>query len=335
MPDRIRARLFAAAAVSLVSAPFVVGLSAAGAEPDRGEVFAFQDPEIVESSGLVVRGDRAFTTNDSGDTGRVFTVDVATGETTGVTYWADGPEDVEALAPAGDGRVWVGDIGDNSHSRPSIQVTSVPVGDGERTVEEETIDLVYPDGAHDAEALLAHPRTGRLYVVTKGVFGGEIYAAPPEMAPDAPNMLGLLGQTPGLVTDGAFFPDGRHLILRTYSSAVVYSFPDLDRVGSFDLPAQQQGEGLAVTSAKEVYVSSEGQRAPVLRVPLPREVRAAMRKVPSQSPAAPGATPTTSTDDTPLSDLGTQVRGDAWRWLGAGVLLIGVLLVLVRALRPR
>ncbi len=330
-----------------------MGLGAAGADTGSVEVFRFQDSEIVESSGLVVAGERAFTINDSGDTGRVFTVDLATGETTGVTYWADGPTDVEALAPGRNGRVWVGDIGDNTRSRTSIQVTSVPVGDGDRTVDEKTVDLVYPDGSHDAEALLAHPVTGRLYVVTKGVFGGEIYAAPTAMDDDAPHLLRLLGQAPGIVTDGAFFPDGRHVVLRTYSSAVIYSFPELDRIGSFDLPKQQQGEGVAVTSNQDVYVSSEGQQAPVLRVPLPSELRAAMNRVPSQTPTTPGsstgpttsatpATPgsssTTSADAVPertdLTDPGDQVRrSDVWWWLGGGVLLVGLLLVLVRSLR--
>ncbi len=216
--------------VAAVLTPFVLGLTAAGADRGGREVFRFTDPEIVESSGLVIEGGLAYTTNDSGDTGRVFTVDTATGATVGVSFWADGPTDVEALAPAGRGHVWVADIGDNNASRESIQVTRVPVGVGDRTVSEETMDLVYPDGARDAEALLVHPVTGRLYVVTKGVFAGELYAAPPELADRAPNTLGLIGATTGIVTDGAFFPDGEHLILRTYTNAVVYSFPALEEV---------------------------------------------------------------------------------------------------------
>ena len=95
-----------------------------------------------------------------------------------------------------------------------------------------------------------HPVTGRLYVATKGIFGGELYAAPPELADDAPNVLGLVGETTGIVTDGAFFPDGEHLVLRTYTNAVVYSFPALEQVGSFDLPSQEQGEGIAVASSR-------------------------------------------------------------------------------------
>lgn len=332
-------RLLRAGGAVAVLVPFVIGLTAAGTDRDGEEVFRFQDREIVEASALVMEGDRAYTINDSGDTGRVFTVDTATGETVGVTYWADGPDDVEALAPAGPGHVWVGDIGDNSTSRDSIEVTRVPVGDGDRTVDEETIDLVYPDGQRDAEALLVHPVTGRLYVATKGIFSGELYAAPPELADDAPNTLGLIGQTTGIVTDGAFFPDGEHLILRTYTNAVVYTFPALETVGSFDLPSQEQGEGIAAPSTKFVYLSSEGQQAPVLKVPVPPEIRSVLAPTP---PATASPTTTTSTP-APEPDGGATAvdsLADAaadrsvWWWVVSGLLSIGVVAVLLRALRP-
>ena len=98
-------------------------------------VFSFQDPEIVESSGLALVDGLVVTTNDSGDTGRVFAVDPATGETVGTTGWGDEPEDVEALAPGGPGSVWVGDIGDNLETRDTVQVTQVPVGAATRDVD--------------------------------------------------------------------------------------------------------------------------------------------------------------------------------------------------------
>lgn len=241
-------------------------------------VFRFVDPDIVESSGLVaeVVAGRALvhTTNDSGDSGRVFTVDATTGETVGVTTWAAEPDDVEALAPAGPGHVWVADIGDNSGSRSSISVARVPVGAGERTVAPARVELAYPGTPRDAEALLVHPQTGRLYVATKNVFGGELYEAPDLDAGGggAPQEMRLLGQVTGMVTDGAFLPDGRHLVLRTYSRAVLYAFPSLEQVASWPLPDQEQGEGLAVEGAGDgvtLLLSSEGQHAPVLRVPLP------------------------------------------------------------------
>ena len=225
--------------------------------------FTFQDPAIVESSGLVV-GDGLFvTTNDSGDTGRVFTVD-ATGRTVGVTSWSLPPTDVEALAPAGPGEVWVGDIGDNTASRPSVTVVRVPFGPGDRTVTPPAYQLVYPDGPHDAEALLAAP-DGRLLVVSKELFGGTVYAAPKRLSASGPNQLAKVTRTMGVVTDGAFFPDGRHYVLRDYGTAAVYTYPGNRKVGSFRLPDQPQGEGIAVDGDGWVHVSSEGLHSQVLR----------------------------------------------------------------------
>ena len=102
---------------AVVTVPFLLG-AAAGVPDAADEVaFRFTDPDIVESSGLVAVDGLVVTTNDSGDSGRVFAVDPATGATVGVTRWATDPEDVEALAPAGPGHVWVADIGDNQHAR--------------------------------------------------------------------------------------------------------------------------------------------------------------------------------------------------------------------------
>ena len=104
--------------------PFVIGFSVAGAESPPGEeVCRFQDPQIVESSGLVARDGLFVTVNDSGDSGRLFVVDAQTCRTVGGTNWSDEVEDVEALAPVPDG-VLVGDIGDNGVRRASISRVS-------------------------------------------------------------------------------------------------------------------------------------------------------------------------------------------------------------------
>ncbi|WP_104105584.1 hypothetical protein [Nocardioides sp. 616] len=317
------------AAVAL-AVPFSLG-SALGDDPDRGEaVFAYTDPEVVESSGLAtLAGGRVATVNDSGDTGRVFTVDVATGDTVGVTTWSGDPTDVEAVAPAGPDQVWVGDIGDNRGRRSSVEVLRVPVGEGERAVTPARFELTYPDGPRDAEALLAHPVTGRLLVVSKVVFGGQVHAAPRELDPAAPNELTALGQVAGMVTDGAFFPDGEHLILRNYTSAFVYTFPDLELVGEIPLPRQQQGEAVTVTADGEVLVGTEGQFTDVLRVPLPDSVTAAMTR------AAPSAAPSAPVSPGPEDGTPEQAPEPGWAWLlnaGIAVLIAGLL---VRAVRPR
>lgn len=256
----------------VVALPFLLGAAAGAPDPAGTPVLRFGDPAIVESSGLAFTattgGGLVHTVNDSGDSGRVFTVDAATGSTVGVTSWDADPVDVEALAPAGRGHVWVGDIGDNRRVRDSVEVLRVPVGPGERTATPAAYELVYPDGARDAEALLADPLTGRLLVVTKGVFAGTVYAAPGRLRTDRPNWLVEVAQAPGLVTDATFLPGGGGVVVRTYSSAHLAAYPSWRPVASWELPEQDQGEGIAYAAGR-VLLSTEGARSEVLAVDLP------------------------------------------------------------------
>ena len=140
--------------LGLTAVPFLVAALLPGSVAAADEVFRFQDPAIIESSGLAVVDGLFVTTNDSGDSGRVFVVDPANGSTVGVTAWSAEPDDVEALAPAGNGEVWVGDIGDNLAERESVSITRVPVQRGDVDVDQPSYELVYPEGARDAESLL-------------------------------------------------------------------------------------------------------------------------------------------------------------------------------------
>ncbi len=261
----------------VVAAPFLLG-AAVGTPSDAHPVFGFTDPDIVESSGLALATGAGVdalvvTTNDSGDTGRVFTVDPATGDTVGVTSWSPDPVDVEALAPAGPDHVWVGDIGDNRRVRSSVEVLRVPVGRGEIAARPETYELVYPDGARDAEALVSHPLTGQLFVITKGVFAGTVYAAPSRLRSDAPNRLREVAHAPGIVTDATFLPGGGAVVLRTYSTAYVAAFPSWQPIASQELPQQDQGEGIAL-DGRRLLLGSEGAHSRVLAITVPAEATA-------------------------------------------------------------
>jgi hypothetical protein len=296
-------------------APFVIGaLTGAGLPPGSVE-FSFSDPAIVEGSGLVVDDGLFVTANDSGDSGRVFVVS-STGDTVGTTTWDGEPTDVEALAPAGPGFVWVGDTGDNGASRDSVEVLKVPVGRGDHHVMPERYELVYPGGARDAETLMADPVTGQLFVVSKVLFGGTVYAAPRHLSADRPNRLRPVADSVAFATDGSFFPDGRHYIVRNYGDATVYTFPGHEEVGTFRLPKQKQGEGIAVDADGAVFVSTEGQFSDVLRVDLPRSIHRALAASPAPSPA-PGSSTTT---------VGTEHDDEPqwWPWLlGGAVVVVG------------
>ena len=101
--------------------------------------------------------------------------------------------------------------------------------------------------------------------MSKGVFGGEVYAAPADPE-SGPRRLRPLGSVMSMVTDGVFLPDGDHLVLRDYGRAVVYTWPGLDAVEEIALPAQRQGEGIAVApGGRSLLISTEGVRAPVRR----------------------------------------------------------------------
>lgn len=319
-----------------ISTPFLVGASVSP-DQDGDVVVRLKDPRIVESSGLVVDGEVAVTVNDSGHDPVVYTVDLETGRTVGTTGWPGDGVDIEALAPAGPGQLWVGDIGDNLGVREAIEVTRVPYGSGDRQADGESYLLAYPDGPRDAEALLAHPETGRLYVVSKDVFGGGIFAAPENLSDNSVNRLRQLGDAPAVVTDAAFFPDGKHLILRNYAAAAVLTFPGLEQVGSFELPRQQQGEGIAVSPDGRIFLSSEGARSPLLVIELPRQIQEEMgtgspEPGPDQAPTQPVENQPAEDDDATSAD---EFEREPWPWVAGGLLGLVAVVVLVRSLRPR
>ena len=283
-------------------------------------LFAFEDQEIFESSGLVDDGRTVFTVNDSGADAVLYSVDPDSGATTTRTTYADDARDVEAIAPGPDGTVWVGDIGDNRESRDDVTVHRVRPVDGEHPG--QAYALQYPDGAHDAETLLAHPGTGRLFVVSKSVFGGTVYAAPRRLSAGGPNRLHRFARVAGLVTDGAFLPDGKHVLLRTYGTASAYTFPGFQLLGTVRLPRQPQGEAVSVSPAGRVLISSEGARADVLEVTLPAALTQA-----GETPATPlGPAPATRAPGRRAADPDPDPRDAAdWGWIALAAVGVGAL----------
>lgn len=294
----------------------------------------FQDPRIDESSGLVVRHDTVLTVNDSGDGPHLYAVDRRTGATLGVTTFAAAdPVDVEALAAGRGGTVWVGDIGDNRRARDSVTLHRFRPVPGGGSVRAATFGLRYPDGPHDAETLLVHPRTGRVLVVSKRpVVGGVVYRAPSRLDAGVVHRLTAVARVPGLVTDGAFLPDGRHVVLRTYGSAAVYTYPGFEPVAAFDLPAQRQGEAIAIGSDGRVYLSTEGPLSDVLAMDLPD---LADRRADPDTDPGPDPRPDTDDSASPSTDRYVDAAGAAPAAVGtavAGLVLLGLVL---RAARRR
>jgi hypothetical protein len=303
-------------------------------------VFSFVDPSITESSGLVDLGRSMVTANDSGDAPMLYTVDARSGRTIGRTTYADRVDDVEALAPGrgpSAGSIWVGDIGDNDERRSSVRVYRVVPGAGSRRVRAASYDLVYPDGAHDAESLVVGPR-GRMVVITKGLLGGTVYAAPPVLSTAHPNRLTAVARVGIWATDAALFPDSRHVLVRGYGTAAIYTFPGFVPVAPLDLPHQRQGEGVSIGDSGRIRLSSEGRNSAVLEVTLPSDVRAVLAGAPFPSARPSATTPLAGTEHRgehsthPASGARGRLLGLA---IGAGSAGVLLLLALLRPWRPR
>ena len=227
--------------------------------------------------------------------------------------------------------MWVGDIGDNRRRRDDVTVYRVDPRDGEHPGTAHR--LTYPDGAHDAETLLVHPRTGRVFVVSKSPFGGTVYAAPRTLSGDGgTDRLTSFARVSGLVTDGTFFPDGKRVLLRTYGTRRSTPSPASRSSARCGCPPSGRARASRSRRRGRVLVSSEGPRADVLEVTLPAALTDPAA-TPSASPLGPGPAPRpAAARRRPPRDR----TAEEWGWIAlvsVGVLSLGYLTL--RAVRPR
>ena len=186
-------------------------------------------------------------------------------------------EDWEAMAVGpcpGGSCLFIADIGDNSAKRQSITVYRLtePSGKDASVAGADVIQLKYPDGAHDAEALLVTP-DGTMLIVTKGETGPvNAYRVPANARPGATVTLERIGGSiqgkaaqDQRITDGAVSPDGQWVALRSRGSLVFFRTTDFlegqwNEARRVDLAAlrEPQGEGVALGSTNTVYLAGEG-----------------------------------------------------------------------------
>ncbi|MER5491324.1 WD40 repeat domain-containing protein [Streptomyces sp. LE64] len=258
-----------AACLAVLTAAFTVAPASAAGDPGA-EGFTIEDPRIKESSGLVasrVHPGIYWTHNDSDDGAFLYAVDARSGKTVArLTLTGVGrPRDVEAISMGPDGDLYVGDIGDNlggTWNHVWIYRLPEPKKLVDRTVKAVQYVVKYADGARDAEALMVHPKTGRVYIADKKQDGnGSLYVGPEKLSPSGTNVFRRVGPIDLWVTDGAFSPDGEHLALRGYFGGVHYAWKKgkPKRVDQLRVPLQRQGESLAWTpDGKTLLYGSEG-----------------------------------------------------------------------------
>lgn len=277
--------------VLLRAATWVAALSAcgglltaapAGAADDV--VCRFSDSRLDEISGMTPslrHPGVLWLHNDSSGGPRLYAVDSRTCRTLAtITVRGARARDWEGLASGRDARgrpvLWIGDIGDNRDSWPSVEVLRViePPVLRDRSVAARTYRFTYDDMPHNAETLLADPVGARLWVVTKQLAHGGLYALPSPLKAVGINRATRLRTEGGLVTDGAVSPTGDRYVLRDYVDAVIYSgLPPGREVARIPLPIQVQGESIAwAPDGLSLLIASERDDR-LIRIPVPPSAR--------------------------------------------------------------
>lgn len=247
------------------------------------------DPELVELSGLAASRAHPgvlWAHNDSGDSARFFGLSDQ-GATLGrFTLPGAVARDIEdlALGPCPLGTcVYLGDIGDNLAVRDDTAVFRVAepqprpdAGTGSFPVSFERFDFAYPNGRHhNAEALLVHPVTGDVYVLTKQGPGtrSRVYRFPRPLDASAEAVLEDLGEAsvPASgdlhLTGGDVSPCGNALLLRMYNRVVELRLPPgrpfeaIFQAAPRALPTASEPQGEAVAwshDGRAYFTASEG-----------------------------------------------------------------------------
>jgi len=237
----------------------------------------------TELSGLVLsRSQRGvlWTHNDSGDRPRLLAVATSGRLLADVTLAGAEAVDWEDIT-AGRGTVFAGDIGDNRAQRASVVVYRVAEPRaGASTAAAARIELRYPDGPRDAEALLRDPSSGALVIVEKNYAGrAGVYVAATPRAGAAVTMRrsGRLELGPGeAITAGDVSADGRTIALRSYDRVFVWTRRAGESVAASlrrppctadaELSVEGQAEALALSPRGDaIYTVPEGSRPPIRR----------------------------------------------------------------------
>jgi hypothetical protein len=173
--------------------------------------------------------------------------------------------------------VYVGDIGDNSAKRGSIVIYRAPepAANDKASAGVESMQLTYPDGPRDAEALAVMP-DGSLFIVSKGEGGPiSLYKTSGPFRNGASAQLERLatiavgggkGATRAQrITGAGASPDGRWVALRSLQGVMLYAASDLKagtirEIARVDVSGlgEQQGEGVDVANDGTVWLASEG-----------------------------------------------------------------------------
>jgi hypothetical protein len=300
----------------------VYGEAAALAEVD--------EKTLTESSGIVRSRSREgvwFTHNDAGGSAELFSfqldgtfLEVHTVEGAGFRDW----EDIAAgPCPQDDSRpcLYIGDIGDNSRNRDDVTVYVVEEpGLGASAEVVATWTATYPSDPENSEALMVHPCTGRIYLVTKTSDSTSFVYRFPEAKKGELELVAEIGfgeweKNDPLTTGADWEEGGDRLVVRTYGRAWEWTTDPLDPDAHWaDVPTEIAlvdsgiAEGVGYDEDGSIITSIEGVPMVLNRVPCEAETETSGCEVPDTGDPDSG-TGDSGTGDSGTGDSGTGDSG--------------------------
>jgi hypothetical protein len=256
-----------------------------------------QDKQLNEISGIAastINDDIFYVHNDSGDTSRFFAIS-PDGKLHSTIYYKGDPtarlgvHDVEdiAVGPGPDRKksyVYLADIGDNAATRPCINIYRLSEQSSwsktaTASAPTATLHLKYPDGPHDAEAMMIDPVQKLIYIVTKRSDSVSVYTTPLTFKANDTvvmtyhNKLFFKGFKPfNWIVAADISKDGRQVLVKSYEK-VYYWKRNADepiwqtmqaKPQELNYQQEKQGEAIGFTpDGKGYYTTSEGVFAPI------------------------------------------------------------------------
>lgn len=186
------------------------------------------------------------------------------------------------------GEAYVGDIGGRRSTVTVYQVTEP--WPGTEILKAIAYPLSYPDGAHDAAAILVDAHH-RISIVTKGPQAG-IYQASAEPTRDAASPLTRVADAPDGVTDGVVLLDGR-IVLRTATTVVTLDPSSYASLGEAAIDGGERGQSItqAIDLGQALTAAGSGGVVNSVAIPGPAPATATPRPSRSTTPQTQATAP--------------------------------------------
>ena len=253
------------------------------------EVVKLNDPDLTESSGLAashVRDSFWWTHNDSGGKARLFAFK-PDGTPSGrcqlngvdAVDW----EDMASFTDEQQARLVVADCGDNFAKRESIQLYLFNEPDPKFSTKLEDfqqLEVTYVDGPHNCEAIAVDVAARKIILITKeNLLAAGVYLLDLPRATDASRQKVVAKRITSLAIPMISAVDrnasnGDLWVINYFQAFHFARSPDdqtlAEQLGKLpvviDLPKWKQIEAVAVDDAQQVWITSEGQSAPLGRI---------------------------------------------------------------------